>query len=145
MSDTDMTPEEWLAHYGVKGMKWGQHKAVTSTDIHNARARTASRQAEISRQIDKVNLAQPGKAQAKEAKKLDEMSLEFLKNPDRATALRLTRGEKVLNGIVAVGFPGVGTGVVAGSVGARVAIRKATERDVAKARAGKYDGQKTEL
>lgn len=23
MSDTDLTPEEWLAHFGVKGMKWG--------------------------------------------------------------------------------------------------------------------------
>jgi len=26
MSDTDLTPEEWLAHYGVKGMKWGVRK-----------------------------------------------------------------------------------------------------------------------
>lgn len=30
MSDTDLTPqEEWLAHYGVKGMRWGVKKART--------------------------------------------------------------------------------------------------------------------
>jgi UDP-N-acetylenolpyruvoylglucosamine reductase len=26
MSDTDLTPEEWLAHFGVRGMKWGVRK-----------------------------------------------------------------------------------------------------------------------
>jgi hypothetical protein len=30
MSDTDLTPQEqWLAHYGVRGMKWGVRKART--------------------------------------------------------------------------------------------------------------------
>lgn len=29
MSDTDLTPKEWLAHYGVRGMKWGVRKART--------------------------------------------------------------------------------------------------------------------
>jgi hypothetical protein len=142
MSDTDLTPEEWLAHYGVKGMKWGQRKAPTSAEIHDARARTASRERELSRQVDRTNLAKPGREQAREAKKLNELTLDYLKSPDRATALRMTKGEKVMNGIIAVGFPGVGTGAVAVAAGARVAIRKSVERDVEKARAGQYDGKK---
>jgi len=32
MSDTDLTPEEWLAHYGVKGMKWGVRKQDEKTN-----------------------------------------------------------------------------------------------------------------
>lgn len=37
MSDT-MTPEEFLAHYGVKGMKWGVRKARTG-DLGTSAAR----------------------------------------------------------------------------------------------------------
>lgn len=38
MSDTDLTPKEWLAHYGVKGMKWGVKKA-RSGDLGTRAAR----------------------------------------------------------------------------------------------------------
>lgn len=125
-----MTPEEFIEHHGVKGMKWGVHKAKpTANDIHDARKRVASQQRSINNQIDKVNLSKPGSAQAREAQKLGKMQMDFLKNPDRATALRMTRGEKFLwTGIgIATAGTGIGLGVAAGA-GARVAIRKSIER-----------------
>jgi len=149
-----MTPEEFIEHHGVMGMKWGVHKKegsssaggkiaskkkITSGDIYNARSKTASRQRALNQQVDKTNLAHPGKAQAREAKKLNEMSLEFLKNPDRATAQRLTVGEKVGLAVLAVAVPGIGTAAAGGAVAARVGIRKATERDIRNAKAGKYN------
>jgi len=154
MGQIDMTPEEFLAHHGVKGMKWGVHKKegstsagdqiaakkkVTSRDIYDARAKTASRQRQLNAQVDKTNLA-TGKAQKQEAKKLNDMSLEFLKNPDRATAQRMTTGEKVGLAVLAVAIPGFGTAAAVGAGGARVAVRKATERNIRDAKAGKYDG-----
>lgn len=123
------TPAEALSHYGVKGMKWGvtntdkgkgtsantdkAKKAVgrskpTSKEIHNARAKMASKERQLIRQIDKTNTAS-GKQQKVEAKKLNEISTDFLKDPDRATALRVTNGEKAALALLAVAFPVVGT------------------------------------
>lgn len=158
MSDTDLTPEEWLAHYGVKGMRWGHRKApdavgaasnrpkVTSKDIHDARERTAVRRRAINAQVDKVNAAAANGASkrefTKEAKTLEKMSVDFLKNPDRATALRMTTGERVAAGIIAVALPGGGTAGVAAGAAIRVAVRKHLEKDVQAAQNGKYDPQK---
>lgn len=133
------TPEEALAHYGVKGMKWGvrndtdKAKAAigrskpTTQEIHSARAKVASKQRQLNNQIDKTNLAS-GKKQTAEAKKLNDLSVDFLKDPDRATALRLTTGEKFVLGLLAVGIPGVGTGVAAGVAGTQRASRAGVER-----------------
>lgn len=132
------TPEAALEHYGVKGMQWGVRKAQdsatsvkrskpTNTEIHDARANQASKQREINRQIDKTNLS-TGKAQEKNAKKLSDMAYDMLKDPDRATALRLTTGEKVALGILNVGFGGVVIPVTAVAVGTRYAKRKSIEK-----------------
>ena len=134
------SPQEALAHYGKKGMKWGVRKddtsaakaAVgrskpTSREVYDARARVGSKVRELNRQIDKTNLA-TGSKQKTEAKKLASMSTKFLKDPDRATAQRLTTGEKVALSILAVGIPGAGTGVAVGVAGGKLAGRKAIER-----------------
>lgn len=127
--------EALLEHFGVKGMKWGVRKSrPTSNDIRGARAMDASRRRSIAVQIDKTNLAS-GKAQDREAKKLSDMSMDYLKNPDRATALRLTKGEKVALTILAVGVPGIGTAAAAGTAASRVLVRKAVEKDIKKANA----------
>ena len=127
--------EALLEHFGVKGMKWGVRKSrPTSNDIRGARAMDASRRRSIAAQVDKTNLAS-GKAQDREAKKLSDMSMDYLKNPDRATALRLTKGEKVALTILAVGVPGIGTAAAAGTVASRVLVRKAIEKDIKKANA----------
>jgi 2-phosphoglycerate kinase len=127
--------EALLEHFGVKGMKWGVRKSrPTSNDIRGARAMDASRRRSIAAQVDKTNLAS-GKAQDREAKKLSDMSMDYLKNPDRATALRLTKGEKVALTILAVGVPGIGTAAAAGTAASRVLVRKAIEKDIKKANA----------
>lgn len=132
------TPGDALEHYGVKGMQWGVRKAAdsatavkrskpTAREIGNARAKQASKQRQINSQIDKTNLS-TGKAQEREAKKLADMSYDMLKDPDRATALRLTGGEKAVLGILAVGLGPVGIGGVGGFTAVRVAQRKAIEK-----------------
>ena len=138
--EKSLTPQDALAHYGVKVMKWGRRRSdtelakasvgrskPTNREIHDARARVGSQARQLNRQIDKTNLA-TGKQQKVEAKKLSEMSTSFLKNPDRATALRLTTGEKVTLSILAVGVPGIGTTAAGISAGSRVAARKMVER-----------------
>ena len=131
------TPAEALEHYGVKGMKWGRRKAKpTTSEIRDARALTAGRAREIQRGVDRLNLAVAKSPNSKETKKaakdLAQMQADYLKNPDRATAWRMTKGEKLANALLAVAAPGVGTVAVAGVVTARVVRRKAIERDVAK-------------
>jgi hypothetical protein len=87
---------EDLAHHGVKGMKWGQRKARPSTsDIHDARARQASRQNEINQNIGRLNLAKSGsKQQDALAKKVATGMDKFDTNKDAAVAARMTKGEK---------------------------------------------------
>ena len=127
MGDEKPSLEE-LSHHGVKGQKWGVRKdKYTSGEIQDARARVGSQVRTINRQIDKTNLS-TGKQQTIEAKKLADMQASYLKNPDRATALRMTRGEKWVAGAAAVLLPGVGTAGVAVGVGARVAARKSVEK-----------------
>lgn len=133
-----MAVDDFLEHMGVKGMKWGKHSAAkpTSGDINDARIRDAGRIREMNAQTDKLNLSKTGsKAQGDAAKKLVNMRASYLKNPDRATALRMTKGDKAVAAVFAIGLPGAGTLGVAAGITARVAIRKSVERSVAKANA----------
>ena len=96
MSDTNevMDPDEFLAHYGVKGMKWGHRKK--STEIHAARARVKKAKTALNKQEEKVAYSKPGSsARKKEQAKYDKMKVDFLNNPDRATSARMTRGETI--------------------------------------------------
>lgn len=78
---------------------WDKPEAVktkpkNSADIKDARIRNDARTENLRLQANKLNLASTEQQRAKEAKKFSQMQLEQLKNPDAATALRLTRGEK---------------------------------------------------
>lgn len=114
------TPGE-LVHHGVKGMQWGHRRHATSTQ----RTRSIQRaRAQSFQDATAFRTAPKGSAKREQAKKV------FLKNPDRATQLRLTRGEKVTLGILAgtvVFAPSVAIGV-----GTRVAVRKSIERKQAR-------------
>lgn len=123
---TDDFLEEYFEHHGVKGMKWGQRK-VTTKEIHAARRRVDSQVRTIQAQEDKVTSAKGKASKAKAEKKLNEMNVAFLKNPDRATSIRLTRGEKAAHVALAVLFPTVGTAVAVASAGSRATTRKVIE------------------
>ena len=118
-----------LVHFGVKGMKWGVRKKVSKGEIQDARLRIAQKNVELGMQRRAVKKASTSEAKASEKAKLSELKTAFLKNPDRATALRLTKGEAVAISILA-GPTGIAL------VGAQSAARRRIERKQAK---GKYD------
>ena len=133
------SPTEILEHHGTKGMKWGVRQSrqmskefgrqfptgqSRAQEIHRARLTVAQNRLAIDR------------AKTPEARK--EAAKVYLKNPDRATAKRLTRGEKVTVGVLA-GVFGV-TGIVPAAVGGAIigthAHRRIIER---KQRQGAYN------
>jgi len=84
--------EETLAHYGVLGMKWGQSRSkATGTQIRRARRNLGTKRNEILDKRDDVKRTGTGKTE------LAKMQADFLKNPDRAVASRMTRGEKAVS------------------------------------------------
>jgi hypothetical protein len=103
--------ESELVHYGVKGMKWGVRKAVSTREVHGARARLEVKQHEYSSQKRAVRKAKSPKAKANQKAKLNQMKVDYLKDPDRVTAARMSTGEKVVAtlfaGPVGVGAAGV--------------------------------------
>jgi hypothetical protein len=100
---------EELAHYGVLGMKWGQRKKATGREIRSARRRLSTKQNELFDKQDQVKtLAKGSTARSKGEKELGKMTTDFLKNPDRVTATRLTRGEKAAFLIISAPSGGLG-------------------------------------
>lgn len=130
---------EDLAHVGVLGMKWGHRKAASTNQIRKARRNVDIQKQRIADQKDTVNqLAKGTKNRAAGEKKLSDMKLSLLKNPDRATAARLTRGEKYLvltfGVLVPPAFP-----VAVAKIAATSAISRRIEQKQDK---GKFDKKK---
>lgn len=90
------TEEEALAHYGVLGMKWGKSRA--KADAGQVRSAQRSFDKKRTKYWDQQSAAKkhakgtPERAQAD--KKSANMRVALLKDPDRVTAVRMTRGEK---------------------------------------------------
>lgn len=86
-----------LEHYGVIGMKWGKTRAkANGTEIRRARRSVANQFNKVADQKDKAKAAKGTSKETAENDKLSKMKTEFLKNPDRVVASRLTRGEKAV-------------------------------------------------
>ena len=122
------TPQEILEHHGVLGMKWGHR---SSKEFGQKFPTGHSRAAEIHR----ARLAQRKKEKGIRAEpnpsKKAKLEKVYLKNPDRATSLRLTRGEKATLAILG-GVFGV-TGVIPLAVGAAIGTMR-VQRGRAEAR-----------
>lgn len=112
MSKWEGEPSNELVHYGVKGMKWGVRKAVSTREVYGARARLQVKQNEIADQKRNVRKAKSATAKTNQKTKLDKMKVDFLNDPDRVTASRLSTGEKVVATIFA-GPVGIGAAGVA--------------------------------
>lgn len=136
------TPQDLaLEHHGVLGMRWG-HRKEGGGRAANTRAKEAfirknpssRKQASairIARASTHLDITKYANAPRRSQKRKDLRKV-TLRNPDRATALRLTRGEKVVAAIIAVGLPGVGTAAVGSTVGTQVAVRRHIERKQAR-------------
>lgn len=149
--DKPGSPSEILEHFGKKGMKWGvRNEAVRSAGSTAKKASDPNRAAaEAFRQKNptaktKANAIHTARSNVEKQKKAfekekdpgkrEKLRKEYLNNPERATALRTTRGEKVVMGVL-MGTFGVPTGILgvglAGYTGHRIAKRQKIERKLA--------------
>lgn len=121
----EMSPEETLAHYGVLGMKWGRTRArATAGEIREARSRVnAQRGKLLSKEVAAIK-ASPGQEKKKAVVDANRMRARYLKNPDRVTAARMTRGEKA---VFALLVPG-GLAAIAGTSAASRRIEYKQDR-----------------
>jgi len=106
---------EEISHSGVKGMKWGRRKSGTgpssapneTRQIHDARDRVHAQGKAIKKQRKVVK--KTGRGQNDLAK----MEISLLRNPDRVTAAKLTKGEDFANlflgGPVKAGWERIGS------------------------------------
>jgi hypothetical protein len=142
--------ENELAHYGVMGMKWGHRKAATGDQIRAARRHVDSERTKLDAQGVRAERAKGTKSEAKERNKYENMRVKFLRDPDRATAVRMTRGEKFATiitttglsaltsaGINTIGGAAVGAGIIAGRSAVARRIEQKQETGQYKKRTGK--------
>lgn len=123
------TPEE-IFHYGVKGMKWGvrrQERRQANADFKKKFPTAEARRTEILRarastSRDKANVDFAPTSEARKA-----ATKIYLNNPDRATALRVTRGEKVVLALLAGTVPPATIPIGVG-VSARVLMKRSAQK-----------------
>jgi hypothetical protein len=120
------SPSEIL-HYGKKGMKWGVRTAP-KTSAGRTQAIQRARAGQIGTRTHYATEARGSAARAK-AKKV------HLNNPDRATALRLSRGEKVTLGIIAGVLAVPSAGIVPAAIGVGVGANVLQRRHIEKKQA----------
>lgn len=131
-----------LAHFGVKGMRWGVRKAkVSDAQIIKARRQMDAYNTVSAVARRNVRLTKKGtKERAAAENKLNRIEMDRLRDPDRPTAMLMTRGEKwmsVIGGTIAL--PGVGTAAAVAAIGATNA---ASGRVAEKQKSGAYNKKK---
>lgn len=99
------TPQEALAHYGVKGMKWGVTKTKpTADEIHDARARLTPKNRQYQKDRKAIKKDKTiSRSERKEA--IGDLKIATLSDPDRQTAFRMTNGEKAIMALLTVAAP----------------------------------------
>lgn len=124
-----------LEHFGVKGMKWGvvkaklaDSKAPTGKVIRKARRSVNKQERKLFGQhVRQLGTFNKEKRAARKTK-MAGMKLALLNDPDRATAARITRGEKALILVLGTPLSVAGAATTAGILGASTAQRKIIEK-----------------
>jgi hypothetical protein len=137
MIDGEKPTLEELRHHGVMGMKWGKTKThPTGTQIRKARRDFEGKRNDYwdaQKQVRKTTKRGSAEREAGNKKTAD-MRLALLKDPDRATAAKITRGEAAI--YAAFALTGVGTIPIAIGVGANKVVERHIEKKQAR---GGYD------
>jgi hypothetical protein len=123
-----------LEHFGVKGMRWGVVKAKTGIGsapsgktIRKARRSVNKQERKLmGQQIRQLGTFNKEK-RATRKKNIATMKTNLLHDPDRATAARITRGEKAVLVLLNVGAPIAGTLGTAAVLGGATLQRKRIE------------------
>lgn len=106
------TTDDFLQHYGVRGMKWGKRNGSRSSgggsgkkskpttyDILAARQAQGARLRKLQEAEGDFYVARTAKGQDKAEKIMRQREKDFFTNPDAAMAAKMTKGEKVVTGI----------------------------------------------
>lgn len=133
LNDTNPALDDVLAHYGKKGMKWGvrsapRKSAPTAREVYRARENVVNEKLRLRSKRKSIRSAKTSQTKVKRKAEYADMKLKFLNNPDRATQLRITKGDLAMIAILNVATAGIATGPTVAGAGVRVGARKTIEK-----------------
>lgn len=145
VNDSDKPSLDELTHYGVAGMKWGKTRIKANTAQIKIARKNVQRQGDaLGDEHLKLEAMRKGdKGFATQERKVANMQASYLKNPDRVTAVRLTRGEKAVTALFTVLTANpVGAPVAVANVALLTGSSAASRRIEYKQNTGAYDKKK---